>query len=64
MFVRQSTDEEHQSSSIEAQDSGLRSYAKSHAGRSLVARFEDDASGANRPAECALGRNSVAPRAA
>jgi site-specific DNA recombinase len=46
IYVRRSTDEEHQPFSIEAQDSRLRSYGKSQPGWSLVARFEDDASGA------------------
>jgi len=46
IYVRRSTDEEHQPFSIEAQDSRLRSYVKSQPGWSLVARFEDDASGA------------------
>ncbi len=46
IYVRRSTDEEHQPFSIEAQDSRLGSYVKSQPGWSLVARFEDDASGA------------------
>jgi site-specific DNA recombinase len=46
IYVRRSTDEEHQPFSIEAQDSRLRAYVKSQPGWSLVARFEDDASGA------------------
>ena len=46
IYVRRSTDEEHQPFSIEAQDSRLRSYVRSQPGWSLVARFEDDASGA------------------
>lgn len=46
IYVRRSTDEEHQPFSIEAQDSRLKSYVKSQPGWSLVARFEDDASGA------------------
>lgn len=46
IYVRRSTDEEHQPFSIEAQDSRLRSYVKSQPGWSLVARFDDDASGA------------------
>jgi site-specific DNA recombinase len=46
IYVRRSTDDEHQPFTIEAQDSRLRSYVKSQPGWSLVARFEDDASGA------------------
>ncbi len=46
IYVRRSTDEEHQPFSIEAQDSRLGSYVRSQPGWSLVARFEDDASGA------------------
>ncbi len=46
IYVRRSTDEEHQPFSIEAQDSRLHSYVQSQPGWSLVARFEDDASGA------------------
>jgi site-specific DNA recombinase len=46
IYVRRSTDDEHQPFSIEAQDTRLRSYVKSQPGWSLVARFEDDASGA------------------
>ena len=46
IYVRRSTDEEHQPFSIEAQDIRLRSYVKSQPGWSLVVRFEDDASGA------------------
>src|SRR5204863_4452496 len=67
IYVRRSTDEEHQPFSIEAQDSRLRSYVKSQPGWSLVARFEDDASGAklDRPglqkalAAAAAGRYDV-----
>jgi site-specific DNA recombinase len=47
IHVRRSTDEEHQPFYIEAQDSRLHSYVQSQPGWSLVARFEDDASGAN-----------------
>jgi site-specific DNA recombinase len=46
IYVRRSTDEEHQPFSIEAQDSRLHSYVQSQPSWSLVARFEDDASGA------------------
>ncbi len=45
-YERRSTDEEHQPFSIEAQNSRLGAYVKSQPGWSLVARFEDDASGA------------------
>jgi len=46
IYVRRSTDEEHQPFSIEAQDSRRRAYVKSQPCWSLVARFEDDDSGA------------------
>jgi site-specific DNA recombinase len=46
IYVRRSTDEEYQPFSIEAQDIRLGAYVKSQPGWSLVARFEDDASGA------------------
>jgi site-specific DNA recombinase len=46
IYVRRSTDAEHQPFTIEAQDSKLRSYVKSQPGWDLVARFADDASGA------------------
>ena len=46
IYVRRSTDEEHQPFSIEAQDSRLHSFVQSQPDWSLVARFEDDASGA------------------
>jgi site-specific DNA recombinase len=67
IYVRRSTDEEHQPFSIEAQDSRLKSYVNSQPGWSLVARFEDDASGAklDRPglrkalAAAAAGRYDI-----
>jgi site-specific DNA recombinase len=67
IYVRRSTDEEHQPFSTEAQDARLKSYVKSQPGWSLVARFEDDASGAklDRPglrkalAAAAAGRYDV-----
>jgi site-specific DNA recombinase len=40
IYVRRSTDDEHQPFSIEAQHSRLRSDVKSQPGWSLVARFE------------------------
>jgi site-specific DNA recombinase len=46
IYVRRSTDEEHQPFSIKAQDIRLGAYVKSQPGLSLVARFGDDASGA------------------
>jgi site-specific DNA recombinase len=44
--TRRSTDEEHQSYSIEAQDTSLTVYVASQPGWRLVQRFADDASGA------------------
>src|ERR1051326_5375246 len=51
VYVRRSTDEEHQPYSIEAQDTSLTAYVQSQPGWTLVQRFADDASGAttNRP---------------
>jgi site-specific DNA recombinase len=46
IYVRRSTDDEHQPYSIEAQDTRLESYIGSQPGWRLVARFADDASGA------------------
>lgn len=46
IYVRRSTDDEHQPYSIEAQDTRLESYIGSQPGWRLVARFPDDASGA------------------
>ena len=62
IYVRRSTDDEHQPYSIEAQDTRLTAYIDSQPGWRLVARFSDDASGAstNRPG---LHRALVALRA-
>ncbi len=51
IYVRRSTDDEHQPYSIEAQYARLASYIDSQPGWRLVKRFHDDASGAttNRP---------------
>lgn len=51
VYVRRSTDEEHQPYSIEAQDTSLTAYIASQPGWRQVQRFADDASGAttNRP---------------
>lgn len=51
IYLRRSTDDEHQPFSIDAQDTALGSYIKSQIGWTLVATFTDDASGAttNRP---------------
>src|SRR5689334_7468529 len=51
IYVRRSTDDEHQPYSLEAQDTRLTAYIDSNPGWRLVARFSDDASGAstNRP---------------
>ncbi|GGU47098.1 recombinase family protein [Lentzea flava] len=46
IYVRRSTDDEHQPYSIEAQDTRLHAYIDSQPGWRLVARFPDDASGA------------------
>jgi site-specific DNA recombinase len=46
IYIRRSTDEEHQPFSLEAQESRLRAYIRSQPGWSLVASFDDDASGA------------------
>lgn len=47
IYVRRSTDDEHQPDSIEAQDTRLDAYIGSPPGWRLVARFPDDASGAS-----------------
>ena len=47
IYVRRSTDDEHQPYSIEAQDTRLEAYIGSQPGWRLVARFPDDASGAS-----------------
>jgi site-specific DNA recombinase len=44
IYIRRSTDEEHQPFSLEAQDSKLRAYIKSQPNWSLVTTFVDDAS--------------------
>jgi site-specific DNA recombinase len=46
IYVRRSTDDEHQPYSIEAQDARLNSYVDSQPGWHIVMRFADDASGA------------------
>lgn len=46
IYVRRSTDDEHQPYSIEAQDTRLGAYIDSQPGWRLVTRFSDDASGA------------------
>jgi site-specific DNA recombinase len=45
-YVRRSTDDEHQPYSKEAQDTQLATYVTSQPGWRIVARFDDDASGA------------------
>jgi site-specific DNA recombinase len=47
IYVRRSTDDEHQPYSIEAQDHRLESYVESQPNWRLVKRFHDDASGAS-----------------
>ncbi|MGW0056538.1 recombinase family protein [Nocardia nova] len=46
IYVRRSTDDEHQPYSIEAQDARLESYVDSQPGWHIAMRFADDASGA------------------
>ncbi len=46
IYIRRSTDEEHQPFSLEAQEAKLRAYINSQPGWSLVAVYPDDASGA------------------
>lgn len=46
IYVRRSTDDEHQPYSIDAQDARLQNYIDSQPGWRLVRRFSDDASGA------------------
>jgi site-specific DNA recombinase len=47
VYLRRSTDDEHQPFSISAQEASLGSYVNSQPGWTLVATFTDDASGAN-----------------
>ena len=47
IYLRRSTDDEHQPYSIEAQDDRLHSYVDSQPGWRIALRFADDASGAN-----------------
>jgi site-specific DNA recombinase len=47
VYLRRSTDEDHQPYSIEAQETRLAAYIASQAGWERVARFADDASGAS-----------------
>jgi site-specific DNA recombinase len=47
IYVRRSTDDEHQPYSIDAQDTRLGAYIESQPGWRLVKRFSDDASGAS-----------------
>jgi len=46
VYLRRSTDDEHQPFSITAQDTALASYVTTQPGWTLVAKFSDDASGA------------------
>jgi site-specific DNA recombinase len=46
IYLRRSTDDEHQPFSIEAQDTALLSYTASQPGWTLAAKYTDDASGA------------------
>ena len=47
VYVRRSTDDEHQPYSIEAQNTRLAAYVGSQPGWRQAARFADDASGAS-----------------
>jgi site-specific DNA recombinase len=63
IYVRRSTDEEHQPYSIEAQDTRLASYIDSQPGWRLVKRFADDASGASVDKRSGLAKAMAAARA-
>jgi len=62
VYVRRSTDDEHQPYSIEAQDTRLAAYINSQPGWRQAARFADDASGATT-ARPGLQRALAAARA-
>jgi site-specific DNA recombinase len=62
VYVRRSTDDEHQPYSIEAQDTRLTAYIGSQPGWRQAARFADDASGATT-ARPGLKRALAAARA-
>jgi site-specific DNA recombinase len=47
IYLRRSTDDEHQPFSIDAQETALTSYVKSQPGWTLTATYSDDASGAS-----------------
>jgi len=47
VYLRRSTDDEHQPFSIDAQQTALEAYVKSQPGWTLVATYSDDASGAS-----------------
>ena len=47
IYLRRSTDDEHQPFSIDAQQTALEAYVKSQPGWTLVATYSDDASGAS-----------------
>ncbi|MGC4895468.1 recombinase family protein [Micromonospora sp. DT31] len=46
VYIRRSTDDEHQPFSLDAQRAALEKYVKSQPGWTIVAEYEDDASGA------------------
>src|SRR2546421_1461999 len=46
IYIRRSTDDEHQPFSLDAQRAALTKYVKSQAGWTIAAEYEDDASGA------------------
>ncbi|WP_308200332.1 recombinase family protein [Kibdelosporangium philippinense] len=63
VYVRRSTDDEHQPYSIEAQDTRLAAYIDSQPGWRLVKRFPDDASGASIDKRPGLAKAMAAARA-
>ncbi len=63
VYVRRSTDDEHQPYSIEAQDTRLAAYIDSQPGWRLVKRFPDDASGASIDKRPGLAKAIAAARA-
>ena len=57
VYVRRSTDDEHQPYSIQAQDTRLAAYIGSQPGWRQAARFADDASGATTTGPACNGRS-------
>jgi site-specific DNA recombinase len=48
IYLRRSTDDDHQRYSLDAQEDRLTAYVASQPGWQIVLRFSDDASGASR----------------